>query len=443
MTLHLPRPLVLALVLMALFAVGLFASASTASWSTPVTPAPVAQTNEAVSASVTDRAIGFLQERLRLRSDDSKSQVALGLSYLQKARETGDPSYYARAQSALQQVLDGSPQDVDALVGMGTLALARHEFSEALTFGQQAVTANPYRAASYGVVGDALVELGRYPEAIEAVQKMVDIHPDQTSYARISYLRELHGDMPGAIVAMTDALDAGLAGTEGTEWTRVQLGNLYFNTGDLASAEAAYQESLSLYPDYVYATAGLAQVAAARGQNEDAIRLYSDAARVAPLPQFVGALADLYLVTGRTQDAEQQLGLARAMQQLFSANGVKVDSELALIDADHDVNLPQAVEHAKDEWSRRQSVHVADVYAWALFKNGQCQEAQAIGQQALRLGGRDALMHFHAAQIANCVGDQAGAVSHLQQALAINPYFSVRYAPQAQAMLAQLQGAQR
>ncbi len=64
---------------------------------------------------------------------------------------------------------------------------------------------NPYDADAYGVIGDALVELGRYDEAFEAFQTMVDTKPELASYARVSYARELLGDVVGAIDAMRQA----------------------------------------------------------------------------------------------------------------------------------------------------------------------------------------------------------------------------------------------
>ena len=88
----------------------------------------------------------------------------------------------------------------------------------------------------------------RYEDAVATFQKMVDVRPDQTSYARVSYARELHGDLKGAMTAMQAAVNAAPPGTEGTEWTRVQLGQLYFNTGDPTTADQLYQQSLALYP---------------------------------------------------------------------------------------------------------------------------------------------------------------------------------------------------
>jgi len=157
---------------------------------------------------------------------------------------------------------------------MGLLALARHEFAGALQWGDRAQQLDPAGARPLGIIGDAQIELGRYPQAVQTFQAMVDRRPDLSSYARVSYARELFGDVGGAIVAMQQAVEAGGPVPENSAYTRVLLANLYFNSGRLAEAEAQDRRALFDDPNYPYALAGVARVEAARGEYGPAIKQY-------------------------------------------------------------------------------------------------------------------------------------------------------------------------
>jgi|DewCreStandDraft_2_1066082.scaffolds.fasta_scaffold00162_96 tetratricopeptide (TPR) repeat protein len=386
----------------------------------------------------TDRLIERLQLRLRERPSDQRTYVELGTAYLQKARETGDPGFYAKAEDMLAKAFELQPDDPEAMTAMGTLALARHQFQQALEWGQRALAVNPSRAAIYGVLGDALVELGRYDEAVAAVQHMVDLRPDLASYSRVAYLRELHGDVEGAIEAMQMAVQAGAPGSEGTAWTQVQLGHLYLTQARLHEAEAAYAAVLRSSPNYMPALAGLGRVRAAQGHYDEAAKLLRRASDALPLPEYVILLGDIYAASGNGEAAAQQYALVRAIDRLQRANGVDTDLEMALFHADHGVDLEGALARARAQYGRRPSIHAADVLAWTLHQNGACEEGQAYAREALRLGTRDALMHYHAGMLALCAGDHLAARTHLEQALAINPSFSIRYAPATRRALADI-----
>ena len=393
-------------------------------------PAPVEPSLESL--------IVTLQDRLRLNPEDTAAYAQLGLAFLQRVRETADASLYAQAETAFSEALERDPQQLDALIGQGLLALSRHQFHEALQWGERARALNPYRAQVYGIIGDAQVELGQYAAALVTIQKMVDTRPDLSSYSRASYQRELHGDVTGAIEAMKQAVVAGHPAAEGTLWTQVQLGHLYFNSGDLQQAEETYRQALQVRSDYVYALAGVARVRAAQDRYEEAIEYYERIVELLPLPEFVIALGDLYEMMGQPAEAKAQYDLVRAIQQLNASAGVDVDMELALFDIDHGADPAPALKRARAAYARRPSLYAADVLAWALYHTGDYAGARRYNEETLRLGTRDALLHYHAGVIAHALGDLVAAQEYLQEALAINPYFSVRYAPAARLLLEQI-----
>ena len=383
-----------------------------------------------VSASV-DQQIQALQDRLQANPNDWQSYSQLALAYLQKARETGDPSYYQKVEEALNKTIEQQSDDYLTVSAMGALALARHQFHSALDWGERAKQLDPDRTYAYGVIADAQIELGQYDAAIETLQTMVDLRPDMSSYSRISYIRELNGDTEGALEMMQSAVDAGVPNAESTAWTRTQLGNLYFNSGDLEQAELEYVRTLNDRPGYVHALAGLGRVRAAQSKMDEAIDLLTQATNVMPLPEFVIALGDIYKVNGQPDAAQQQYNLVGAIEQLFKANGSDMDMEIALFNADHDKELAATLELARKAYANRPSIHAADVLAWSLYKTGNYEEARTYSEEALQLGTKDALKFFHAGMIAYRLGENAQAQEYLQQAIDINPHFSILYSNEA------------
>ena len=352
-----------------------------------------------------EKAVAIAEVRLADRPNDAKAMAALASALLVRVRETYDPRLYARAGELLDRAAALAPRDADVAVTAGNLALSRHDFAVALNWGEVAQAAAPARPAVYGVLTDAYVELGRYDEAIAAAQRMVDLRPDLSSYSRVSYLRELHGDIDGAIDAMRRAIQASAPRSEGTAWSLVQLGNLYLVKNDLVAADHAYADALSRVDGYVFAVAGQARARAARGDLAGAVRLNEAAAQRLPVPDFVIALADLHARLGDATRAAQDADLVWAMEQLLKANGVRTDVDLALFDADHDLRLVDALTAARAEYQIRPSVTVAMTLAWTEYKNGDLQQAARHARDALRLGWRDPASLHRAAQIARAAGD--------------------------------------
>jgi tetratricopeptide (TPR) repeat protein len=384
----------------------------------------------ALNAS-TQQLVDSLQSTLYVNPRDEHSWALLGLAYQQRARETGDPTYYTKSGGALRRALALKKDDYLVYSGLGSLALSRHRFSEALADGEKARSIAPRIAMNFGVIGDALVELGRYPEAFEAFDTMGHIQPSLTSYSRISYARELLGRTTRAIKAMKLAVDAATDTKEPLAWTHVQLGKLYFNHGRYAEAVQQQTLALRIFPLYPYGLDALAQSEAAEGRYARAIRLERAAVDRIPLPQYVGFLGDLYRLTGHPVLAQRQYALIGAIDRLLRANGVKTDLEIALFDVDHGIAVRHALALARIGQHDRPSIDGDDVLAWALARNGQCAAALRYSQQALHLGTQDALKFFHRGMIERCLGRAADARAWFGRAHALNPKFSVIWAPVA------------
>jgi tetratricopeptide (TPR) repeat protein len=383
------------------------------------------------AAGDTRALVGRLQETLRANPDDGMANAALGWAYQQRARETGDPSYYPKSEGVLLRALDLDPRDLTATTGLGALALARHRFRDALALGRRARALSPRTARSYGVIGDALVELGRYREAFAAFDTMARLRPGVAAYSRVSYGRELLGDVPGAIEAMRLALEASAGQREPYAWTAVQLGKIHWNAGRLDEAERAYRQALAVVPGYIYALDALAQVAAAEGRFARAIALERRAVETIPLPQFVAFLGDLYRVTGRNGAARREYALMDAIRRLLVAGGVRADLEMSLFYVDRGLRLPRALAMARRSYRDRPSLDGNDVLAWALARTGRCGEALRYSKRALRLGTRDASKFFHRGMIERCLGDRREARAWFRRAVETNPHFSLIWAPAA------------
>ena len=394
-----------------------------------------ALTDAGLAVGDTAALVSQLQDRLRADPRDARGYALLGLAYQQRARETGDPTYYPRSERALRRALRLAPADAVSVGGLGSLALSRHRFREALALGRRALRFAPGSARTYGVIGDSLVELGRYDEAFRAFDTMAQLRPILAAYARVSYARELLGRPQDAIAAMRLAVEAAANQPEATAWARVQLGKLYWSTGQLGPAAREYRSALAAFPGYAYAFDTLAQVEAARGHTRRAIALETRAVDAIPLPQFVGLLGDLYAGHGQRAQARRQYALIGVIQRLLVANGVRTDLETALFDVDHGIRLRHAVALARAARADRPSIDGDDVLAWALARNGRCGEAAAYSRRALRLGTQDALKLFHRGMIERCLGNRPAGDAFLRRALTLNPHFSVLWSPVARRAL--------
>jgi tetratricopeptide (TPR) repeat protein len=373
----------------------------------------------------TDARIAELQADVR--SGRTDRAPALAAAYLQKVRETGDASFYTRADTLLKQALARNPRDQAALVQAATLAAGRHDFRGALALARRADYAVPGTLAPLPIMVDALVELGRYGAAEHTLQRLVDLKPNLSAYARVSYFRELTGDLDGAVDAMRRAVAAGGPALENVAYVQSLLGGLEFARGRLGAARHAYDAALAAMPGYAPAAAGRARLAAARGDLPGAIRRWRGVVERLPLPEYVIALGETEQVAseiaggarGRALAAasRRDFALVRAQQRLLAAAGVNTDVELALYEADHG-SRARGVALARSAWRNAPSVRSADAVGWTLTRAGDPRAGLRWAHRALRLGSLDPVFHYHAGMSALAGGRTAEGRRDLRLAIA-------------------------
>jgi tetratricopeptide (TPR) repeat protein len=357
--------------------------------------------------------------------------VTLGLELEAQARVSFDSSLYARAEEAFREASALDPADPLAVRGLATVALNRHEFRRALVLARRAHSLAPELAATHGTVGDALVELGRYDEAFQAFDRYAALKPGFGAYVRVAYAQELLGRTAEAEATMRLALAAVPTGREPLAWTLTQLGKLRFGTGDVTGAGREYRRALRVLPRYVPAREGLALTEAARGRPRHAVAILAPVAETTPLPQAAATLGDLYRLVGDTGAAARQDGLLRVEERLLVSRGVRNDLETAALDVDRGVRLHESLVALRRVHAERPSIDADDALGWALTRNGRCAEGLRYARRALRLGTRDAAKLFHRGMAERCLGDTRAARQTFRLALALNPHFSLRWAPVA------------
>ena len=357
----------------------------------------------------------------------------LAAAYINAARRTGNFYLNAEARLAVAKALELSPDDPMARRLKASLHLTYHEFAEGLKLGEELYAEAP-DAFSMGVITDAHTQLGNYPQAVEWAQKLVDAKPNSSSYARAALLRAMHGDTDGAAnLYKLSARTADTADREAQSWSLSQLGDLYWRNGRYDEAERVYDEALSLTANYNLAMLGKGRTRAAKGDLDAAAGLVSGALERSPHTSYAIILGDIKRKQGNDLAAQQLYQLADNADILGDLHDAH---RVALMLADHDLNLDQALSIAEADYAGIKDIYAADILGWCLYKKGRFAEAQAKSREALRLNTKDAVLLYHAGMIENALGNRSDAKKLLKRALDLNPAFDLLQAEIARKALA-------
>jgi tetratricopeptide (TPR) repeat protein len=282
-----------------------------------------------------------------------------------------------------------------------------------------------------GALGDALLATGRHREGFRTYDRLAAMGPGVGAYARVATARQLLGRPAAALDAMELAVEAGSAIPEQSAWALTRYGLLLLAADRLDESEVAFRRALRLVPGYPHAQAGLARVAAARGDFAASARALRRVVDRLPAPEYAILLGDVLARGARPAEARRSYALVARLERLLDANGVRTDLQTALFDLDRGMKVGDALGRARAAYRSAPGVAAADAVAWGLYRAGNCSEARSWSRRALRLGTEDGLFLFHRGMIERCLLGDAAGQPWFRRALAANPSFSLRWEPLA------------
>ncbi len=375
-----------------------------------------------------DRELARLQPLAEKQPGRPEPWVQLGRVWVRKAREASDPGFYLGAKGCADLALDAAPGDRSATNLLGLVLLNDHKFDDARDLAAQLLAKSPEDLMALGTLSDALVELGRYDEAIKATEKMAQLKPNLPSYIRASYLQWLRGDVKAAKESARLAVDSGRDPREPEPrcWALVQAAMIFWHEGDAPGADAGFQDAISACPDYPPALVGRGRAALAASDFTHAVDYLDRAYAQSPLVETAWLLGDAREAAGDPKGAEA----ARA--ELVKHGRQSDGRTLSLFFSTKGRDTEEAVRLAEAEKKVRDDVYTEDALAWALYRKGDIAAARVASDKATALGTKDARLLYHAGAIRIAGGDKAAGEKLVREALKLNPSFDRTSAAEAE-----------
>jgi tetratricopeptide (TPR) repeat protein len=383
-------------------------------------------------ALAADRAIQFLEERVKQDPDDFIAHNQLVARYLERFRSTGNDGDLAMARREAEASLKAMPGDQNpgGIAAEARVQLALHQFAAARDDARRLLEITPGKTLPFALLGDALLELGDVAEAAAAYTEMR--RRDESSVdtqARLARLSLARGEAAAAREGFSHALALARELTPPAPhvvaWCLVQLGQFCFSRGDWTGAEENYQAALKAVPDDWSALDHVAELRAAEQRTADAIAIYEKLVTRLPRPELQQALGDLYAFVGRSAEAKTWHARAESAYLAATRGGdVRYFHHLAGFYSDSEENPPEALRWARKDMELRHGASTWDALAWALYRNREFAAAAEAIDKALAGGIRDAHVLFHAGMIHSVGGNASRGADFLREALSINPRYA-------------------
>ena len=373
------------------------------------------------------KTVAAMSARLKENASDSAAVVLLSEALLRLQRVNRDGRAVIAAEEHLRRLLDRKPDHYEARRMLAAVLMSQHRFGEGIAEADRARAADPRDPWNYGVIGDGYLELGDYDRAFEAFDRMGQMAPGPSVYARTSYALELKGDLDGALEYMRMAAEGTSPNDpESQAWHYVQIGDLLVQQGHIRDGRLEYERAMAVFPNHPLAIQGLARVRITDGDLAGARLLLQQELARAPGADLAALIGDLCEALGEPAAAAPYFRMAEQIERATWSNGPRQPHALARFLIDEGRNLSEAVALAEEAARARKDIFTMDVLASAYLKAGRLDEAREASAAALRTGTKDARVLWHAAEIRAASGDRTGALELLDKIPSLDGIGDVR-----------------
>ena len=372
-----------------------------------------------IAKSPASQKIELATKAIETNPKNADAHSALALAFARRARETSDPKFYEQAAEEVNESLRLAPDNFEARRVETWIALGKHEFARALELARALSKNRPDDVLAYALLTDACIETGNYDEAEKAAQWALDMRPGEISgLTRAAYLRELFGDIQGAVDLMQSAyVKTAPSEVEDRAWILTQFAHLQLLNGKPDVAEPALADALKLFPGYHYALGNLVKVRIAQKRYDEAVVAAKDFCKAAPHPENLFVLGEALAKAGKADEATKAFSDFEAKALAESDGPDNANRELVFYYVDYAKKPTEALRIAKKEMERRQDIFTRDACAWALQANGEFASAKKEMEIAISIGIHDPVFFYHAGIIAGKNGDNDKAHSLLRESL--------------------------
>jgi tetratricopeptide (TPR) repeat protein len=267
----------------------------------------VVNANKAAMRSPLDAKVAFHESRITAQPKDAQAYRLLAHTLVSRAEATGDPADYDRAWVELDRSDTLEPRDLRTTLFRAKLLLSRHRFAQSRLTAEEGLRRSPDNTALIAVAGNAALAAGDFDGAEAHYRRLMIIAPkSQTTWASMSYLAEMRGDLDEAAAMMEKSLDAGYkkdVNATTLAWLHTILGELEAKRGKLDVAATHYNSALKNVPDYPLAVEFIADMDLWQGNLDAAEAGYRKLLAEKFDPKIQLRLADLIERRGKNDEA--------------------------------------------------------------------------------------------------------------------------------------------